>query len=180
MHVAPAALVAASAVVGSLLPSPSGGDAVAILDEPPGYAWPVRGRVLRGFEPAATPYGPGHRGIDIEAEHGTPVRAAERGVVVFAGRIGGERFIALVHADGIRTTYSWLSRVDVREGDAVRRAEVIGGSGGGHPGSDGGHLHFGARIDDVYLDPLTLLEPVSLVGIVRLAPLDGAWARSPP
>lgn len=144
------------------------------------YAWPVEGRVLRGFEPAAGPYGPGHRGIDIEAEPGVPVRAAEGGVVAFAGRIGGERFLSILHPDGIRTTYSWLSRLEAREGDVVARGEVIGRTGAGHPGSASPHLHFGARLGEVYLDPLTLLEPVSLVGVVRLAPLGGAWARSPP
>ncbi|HEX6261793.1 MAG TPA: M23 family metallopeptidase [Actinomycetota bacterium] len=164
-----------TAIVGSV-PGPSAGEAVAAGD----YAWPVLGRVLRGFEPAATPYGPGHRGIDIGAERGTRVRAAERGVVAFAGRIAGQRFISILHPGGIRTTYSWLSRVDVAEGQTVLRGAVIGRTGDGHPGSDAPHLHFGAKIDDVYLDPLTLLEPVSLVGIVRLAPLGGAWARSPP
>jgi len=180
MHVLPAA-TAAWVLFGSLVtarppPAPASSTDAALGP----YGWPVRGRVLRGFEPSASPYGPGHRGIDIEAEGGTPVRAAERGVVAFAGTIGGERFISILHPDGIRTTYSWLSRLEAGEGDAVVRGEMIGRSGSGHPGSEVPHLHLGARLGEVYLDPLTLLEPVSLVGIVRLAPLDGAWARSPP
>lgn len=177
MQTVPAAIVA-WALLGSLTtsgPAPAGSVEGTIGS----YGWPVRGRVLRGFEPSASPYGPGHRGVDIEAEPGTPVRAAERGVVSFAGTIGGQRYLSVLHPDGIRTTYSWLSRLEAREGDVVARGEVIGRSGPGHPGSEEAHLHLGARIGDVYLDPLTLLEPVSLVGVVRLAPL-GAWARSPP
>jgi len=177
MHALPA-VVAAWTLLGSLTtarPLPE----ISTQASPGSYAWPIRGRVLRGFEPSASPYGPGHRGIDIEAEPGTRVLAAERGVVSFAGTIAGQRYLSILHPDGIRTTYSWLSRLEAREGDAVARGEVIGRSGPGHPGSEDAHLHLGARIGDVYLDPLTLLEPVSLVGLVRLAPV-GAWARSPP
>lgn len=183
MHVLPAA-TAVWVLFGSLMtarppPDSTSSPPTSSTDAARAYGWPIRGRVLRGFEPAASPYGPGHRGIDIEAEAGTPVRSAERGVVAYAGTIGGERFISILHPDGIRTTYSWLSRLEAREGDVVVRGEVIGRSGSGHPGSKIPHLHLGARWGEVYLDPLTLLEPVSLVGIVRLAPL-GAWARSPP
>lgn len=167
---------AALLVAGSI---PASGPFWTARQEAGDYAWPVRGPVLRGFE-AAPPYGSGHRGIDIGAERGTPVRAAERGVVAFAGRIAGERYVSVLHPDGIRTTYSWLSAIRVRRGDAVARGEVIGRTGDGHTGSDAAHLHLGAKLDDTYLDPLTLLEPVSLVGIVRLAPLEGASARSPP
>lgn len=174
MHPLPAVLVSL-ALLGSATTLPASSAQGTIGS----YAWPIRGRVLRGFEPAPSPYGPGHRGIDIEAETGTRVRAAERGVVMFAGTISGERYLSILHPDGIRTTYSWLSRLEAREGEVVARGEVIARSGPGHPGSVHAHLHLGARIGDVYLDPLTLLEPVSLVGVVRLAPL-GAWARSPP
>lgn len=180
MHIALGAAVTAWALVGSVTAASTGGVHGRARAAPGGYEWPVRGRVLRGFEPAATPYGPGHRGIDIEADAGTPVRAAERGIVTFAGRIAGERFLSILHVDGVRTTYSWLSRIDVLEGDTVQRGSVVGLTGQGHPGSGTAHLHLGAKLDDVYLDPLTLLEPISLVGMVRLAPLDGAWARSPP
>ena len=138
------------------------------------YAWPVDGPVVRSFDPPAQPYGAGHRGIDIGAATGTPVRAAESGVVVFAGPIGGSLFVSIDHADGIRTTYSWLSTVAVRRGDTVLRGAILGTTGTGHPGQDPPHLHFGARLGDTYIDPMTLLEPRSVVGIIHLAPLDEA------
>jgi murein DD-endopeptidase MepM/ murein hydrolase activator NlpD len=136
------------------------------------YVWPVRGPVLRGFDPPDTPYGSGHRGIDIEAPLGTTVVAAESGTVAFAGSVAGGLFVSIDHPDGVRTTYSWLSDVSVRRGASLERGEPIGRSGVGHPGSGPPHLHFGARIGSVYIDPLLLLEGGSLVGLVHLAPLD--------
>ncbi len=137
------------------------------------YAWPVRGEVVRPYDPPETPYGSGHRGIDIVAGLGTPVRAAQDGTVGFAGAVAGSLFVSIDHPDGVRTTYSWLSEVAVRAGEPVRRGSVIGRSGPGHPGLDPPHLHFGARFAGEYIDPMLLLGGGSLVGLVRLAPLDG-------
>lgn len=136
------------------------------------YAWPVEGPVIRGFDPPAQPYGTGHRGIDIGAATGTPVRSAHDGVVAFAGPIGGSLFVSVDHADGVRTTYSWLSSVAVSRGQDVLRGTILGTTGGGHPGVEPPHLHFGARFENTYIDPMTLLEPRSLVGLIHLAPLN--------
>jgi murein DD-endopeptidase MepM/ murein hydrolase activator NlpD len=135
------------------------------------YAWPVRGPVLRTFEPPATAYGAGHRGIDIGAPLGTTVVAAGEGTVAFAGPVAGGLFISIDHPDGVRTTYSWVSEVSVRIGQQVSRGEPIGRSGPGHPGPGPPHLHLGARLGSVYLDPMLLLERGSLVGLVHLTPL---------
>lgn len=140
---------------------------------PGSYAWPVLGPVLRPFEAPATPFGPGHRGIDIGASVGTPVRAAQGGVVAFAGAVAGSLFVSIDHADGVRTTYSWVSAVLVVPGQLVARGQVIARTGQGHPDSTASHLHFGARVGDVYLDPMLLLGPRSVVGLVHLAPLEG-------
>jgi murein DD-endopeptidase MepM/ murein hydrolase activator NlpD len=129
--------------------------------------------VVRGFEVPETPYGSGHRGIDIEVPLGTPVHAAESGRVSFAGAVAGALYVSVDHPDGIRSTYSWLSEVRVRRGQSVTRGEVVGSSGAGHPGTGRPHLHFGARIGETYIDPMLLLERGSVVGLVRLAPLDG-------
>jgi murein DD-endopeptidase MepM/ murein hydrolase activator NlpD len=138
------------------------------------YEWPVDGPVIRGFDPPTQPYGSGHRGIDIAAQPGTPVRAAEDGVVAFAGPIGGSLFVSIDHPDGIRTTYSWLSTVAVHRGDAVTRGAIVGTTGPGHPGVEPSHLHFGARLGEEYIDPMIFLEPRSLVGLIHLAPLAEA------
>jgi murein DD-endopeptidase MepM/ murein hydrolase activator NlpD len=138
------------------------------------YAWPVRGPVLRGFDPPDTPYGSGHRGIDIGTGLGTTVVAAQDGVVAFAGPVAGSLFVSIDHPDGVRTTYSWLSEVGVRSGDVVRKGDPIGRSGAGHPGTSSPHLHLGARIGSTYIDPLLLLERGSVVGLIHLAPLEQA------
>ncbi len=162
----PAAPSRAAAVspVPSADPSPSYGR----------YAWPVRGPVLRSFEPPESTFGPGHRGIDIGAAFGTRVVASASGLVAFAGPVAGSLFVSIDHPDGVRTTYSWLSEISVRAGSAVGRGEAIGSTGSGHPGSASPHLHFGARIGSTYIDPMLLLERGSIVGLVHLAPLDEA------
>lgn len=136
------------------------------------YSWPVRGPVIRPFDPPATAYGSGHRGIDIAAPVGTTVRAAADGVVSFAGAVAGELFVSVDHPDGVRTTYSWLSHITVAPGQHLRRGAALGASGRGHLGVEPAHLHFGARVGSTYIDPMLLLERSSLVGLVHLAPLD--------
>lgn len=136
------------------------------------YDWPVRGEVIRRFEPPSSKYGPGHRGIDIAAPVGSTVRTAGPGRVAFAGRVAGSLYVSIDHPDDIRTTYSWLSAIAVRSGDAVRRGQVVGSTGPGHPGIQPPHLHFGARIGDTYIDPLLLLGDGSIVGLIHLAPLE--------
>jgi murein DD-endopeptidase MepM/ murein hydrolase activator NlpD len=132
--------------------------------------------VIRAFEPPGTPFGSGHRGIDIAVPVGTVVTAPEMGVVSFAGRVGGELFVTLDHGGGLTSTYSWLSAALVRRGDAIARGESIARTGQGHPGSDVPHLHLGVRLADQYLDPLLFLAPQSVSGFIRLAPLQTAAA----
>jgi len=162
---------AAAAVVLSLcLTMPSG---IARADPGYGtYAWPVLGPVLRGFEPPPDPFGAGHRGIDIGAPFGSDIVSAQDGRVAFAGWVGGSLFISIDHPDGVRTTYSWISAAHVAKGDQVTRGELIGQTGQGHPGSITPHLHFGARVGTTYLDPMLLLEPANVAGLIHLAPID--------
>lgn len=136
------------------------------------YGWPVSGPVIRPFEPPESPFGSGHRGIDIAVSQGTQVRAAQDGEVAFAGIVAGARYVSIDHADGVRTTYSWLGEVGVRLGSTVTRGQVIGGTGSGHPGIEPPHLHFGARFAGSYIDPMLLLERMSVVGLIHLAPLE--------
>jgi len=140
------------------------------------YLRPVRGAILRHFEPPPTPYAAGHRGIDMAAPIGTPVLASNDGVVAFAGPVGGQLFVSIDHADGIRTTYSFLSAVWVKKGAKVSRGQRVGASGSGDGSSPQPHLHFGARVGSNYIDP----EPFLLDGLrrdlsqaIRLAPDDG-------
>jgi peptidase M23-like protein len=177
-----------AALIGTALliaqsPGPAGAGGAGLLAPSWGaYSWPVRGPVLRGFSEPPTPYGSGHRGIDIGAAFGTDLRAADEGVVAFAGWVAGSLFISIDHPDGVRTTYSWLSAITVHKGEVVTRSQAIGATGHGHPEVSTPHLHFGARVGATYIDPMLLLERGSVVGLIHLAPLEG-WspqgARAP-
>lgn len=134
------------------------------------WVWPVIGPVVRDFDPPEDPYGAGHRGIDIAAPFGTPVRAPEAGVVTFAGKVGGELYVTIDHGAGLRSTCSWLSAIAVRKGDVVARGATLGSTGRGHPGATVPHLHFGVRADGVYVDPLRFLGPAPVSALVHLAP----------
>lgn len=135
-----------------------------------GRAWPVVGPVIQAFDPPDTPYGSGHRGIDVAAEVGTTIVAPADGTVTFAGPIGGYLFVTIDHGGGLSSTYSWLSAKLVRKGDRVLQDQPIALTGWGHPGAPIPHLHLGVKLDGAYVDPLSYLGPVSLASFVRLAP----------
>jgi hypothetical protein len=125
--------------------------------------------VERGFDPPATPYGPGHRGVDLAAAPGTAVLAAGPGVVAYAGLLAGRGVVSIQHANGLRTTYEPVAAT-VHAGAVVAAAAVIGHLVAGHPGcARTACLHWGLRRGDTYLDPLLLLR----AGPVRLLPRTG-------
>jgi murein DD-endopeptidase MepM/ murein hydrolase activator NlpD len=134
----------------------------------------VTGPVVRAFDPPETPFGSGHRGIDIAAPPGTIVVAPDAAVVAFSGRVGGELFVTLDHGGGLTSTYSWLSQVLVRRGDMVPRGAPIALTGTGHPGSAVPSLHLGVRVGEVYVDPLLYLSALGVSGFIRLAPIETA------
>lgn len=95
-----------------------------------------------------------HYGIDIPGRAGTPVQAADGGVVRFAGRAGGYgNLVEIAHADGLTTRYGHLERILVSAGTPVARGDTVAlmGSTGRSTGS---HLHFELRADGRALDPL--------------------------
>jgi murein DD-endopeptidase MepM/ murein hydrolase activator NlpD len=137
-----------------------------------GWTWPVVGPVIQTFDPPDTPYGSGHRGIDIAAAVGTTVVAPADGNVTFAGPVGGYLFVTIDHGGGLSSTYSWLSAKLVRKGDRVLQGQPVALTGWGHPGAPIPHLHLGVKLDGAYVDPLSYLGPISLATFVRLAPFD--------
>src|SRR5947208_6611306 len=90
---------------------------------------PVPGPITRHFEQPPTSYTAGHRGIDFGAPIGTRVVAAAAGTVSFAGQVGGSLFVSIDHPGGLRTTYSFLSAVLVKKGQAVAQGQLIAKSG---------------------------------------------------
>jgi murein DD-endopeptidase MepM/ murein hydrolase activator NlpD len=163
----PAAALPAAASPAPALPAPVPARAAGA------WAWPVTGPVIRDFDPPDQPFGSGHRGIDIAVAVGTTVRAAADGAVTFAGPVGGRLFVTIDHGGGLESTYSFLDAILVRRGDVVARGAPIARSGTGHAGALVPHLHFGARLDDAYVDPLERLGPIEIWRFIRLAPLAG-------
>lgn len=169
----PAALLASSAPAGatgppSLAVSRAGRavDGVAA----PRWAWPVSGRHtrVRAFEPASSPWGPGHRGVDLPGQVGDPVGATEAGVVRHVGIVAGRGTVTVVHRDGLRSTYEPVLG-SVRVGEPVAAGDVLGVLA---PGTHcpGPCLHLGAVRDDGYVDPWPLLRgarPVVLLPLIR-------------
>ena len=137
-----AVLVAAVALVAGAPPS-------SAEPAPVSYRPPVPGPVTDAFRPPSTGYGPGNLGVDYITAPNAPVVAAADGEVVFAGQVGGSLHVVVLHADGIRTSYSFLSGVDIQRGQRLAAGQPVGRSGGA--------VHFGARAGEAYLDPLILL-----------------------
>jgi hypothetical protein len=136
---------------------------------PARYGWPLAAPhpVVRAFSAPATPYGSGHRGVDLGGTAGEPVLAAGDGTVVFAGQVFDRPVVSIDHQGGLRTTYEPVDPM-VRIGSRVRRGEQIGTLRAGHAGCPAAAcLHWGARRGRQYLNPLRLVTP----GRVRLLPL---------
>ncbi|MFJ9799435.1 peptidoglycan DD-metalloendopeptidase family protein [Streptomyces sp. NPDC101145] len=132
-----------------------------------GAVWPVgppRAVVVRGWEPPVSAYGRGHRGVDLAAPPGTPVRAAAAGRVSFAGAVAGRGVlvVALAAPAGavpLRVTYEPV-RPLVEAGAVVAAGQVVAvTSADAASHCAGGCLHWGLRWGDAYLDPLSLLPP---------------------
>jgi murein DD-endopeptidase MepM/ murein hydrolase activator NlpD len=135
------------------------------------WTWPVTGAVIRGFDPPGSPFGAGHRGIDVAAPVGTLVRAPAAGVVSFAGNVGGRLFVTIDHGGGLLSTCSFLSALLVHKGDLVIEGLGVALSGAGHVGDAIPNVHLGVRVNGEYVDPLDYLSPASVVDLIRLAPI---------
>lgn len=99
-----------------------------------------------------------HGGIDFKGMVGSPVFAASRGRVSFAGRRGGYgNVVEISHGNGMMTRYAHLSRIDVARGDTIDGGDVLGGLGSTGR-STGPHLHFEVRINGRAVNPRKFLE----------------------
>lgn len=128
--------------------------------------------VTRAFDPPATAYGAGHRGVDLAGRVGEQVVAAGAGVVLFAGRIAGRPVISVLHPNGLRTTYEPVEP-SVAAGQEVARGSPLGTLVAGHAGCPvDACLHWGLLSGAVYLDPLSFLRPVRVRLLPRLVSDD--------
>jgi murein DD-endopeptidase MepM/ murein hydrolase activator NlpD len=122
---------------------------------PTGY-----GGIASPFGWRFSPWPEFHKGVDLEADYGEPVRAAAAGTVVSAGWDGGYgNKVDIDHGNGYHTWYAHLSAFDVRPGQYVRKAQTIArvGSTGA---STGPHLHYQIMLDGSAIDPVPYLNGV--------------------
>ena len=146
----------------------SGARAAAEADSGTGYVLPLSGPapVLRGFELPPTPYAAGHRGVDLGSGARATVLAAGAGVVTFAGSVAGRGVVVIEHPDGVSTEYEPVASI-VHAGQIVSRGDPIASVSGEHAGCPpDACLHWGARRDGDYFDPMTLLHPLGRVHLV--------------
>jgi murein DD-endopeptidase MepM/ murein hydrolase activator NlpD len=137
----------------------------------------LRGRVTSGFGPRSDPFTglPAlHRGVDVAAPAGTPVRAAAGGTVLSAGPRGGYgETVEVDHGDGTTALYAHASALLVRAGDRVEAGQEIAqvGSSGR---STGAHLHFEVRQGERPVDPERALGAYRRRGLSnpRVVPMD--------
>jgi peptidoglycan hydrolase-like protein with peptidoglycan-binding domain len=142
---------------GLLVDGKAGGAVVAALRRPPPVcpirlAPPVAGPITDTFGPRGNRF---HTGVDFPAPTGTPVSAAARGRVTFAGwSLGGWGHLVIVdHGGGVRSMYAHLSRIGVRVGQMVAGGQRLGRVGSSGL-STGPHLHFEVRLGGAAIDPL--------------------------
>jgi murein DD-endopeptidase MepM/ murein hydrolase activator NlpD len=140
--------------------APSGKELASLTPESTGIGklrWPVRGQVVAKF--GSEQDGNRNDGIDISVPEGTPIKAAENGVVIYAGN-GLKEFgntVLVRHEDGLVTVYGHASSLEVQRGQKVKRGQEIAQSG--MSGSaDSPRLHFEVRKNSAPVDPRTFLE----------------------
>jgi murein DD-endopeptidase MepM/ murein hydrolase activator NlpD len=123
----------------------------------PGFRWPARGRVVSGFGPKTN--GQGNDGINVAVPEGTPIKAAEDGVVAYAGnelKTYGN-LVLVRHANGYVTAYAHASEILVKRDEHVKRGQVIGKAG--QTGSvTSPQLHFEIRKGSTPVDPIPFLD----------------------
>jgi murein DD-endopeptidase MepM/ murein hydrolase activator NlpD len=127
--------------------------------------WPVEGRMMSPFGGRTDPFsgeGAFHKGVDISAPAGTPIRSTADGIVVMAGMENGYgRLIIVDHGNGLQTYYAHLSRFYVQIGQDVRRGEMIGAVGAtGRVTAP--HLHYEVRIGGAPVNPYRYLAKASV------------------
>lgn len=117
------------------------------------FVWPTGNTYLSGND-----YWSGHLGIDIAAATGAPVVAADSGMVVYAGSIGGGYglMVMIDHGNGYHTLYGHLSSINTSCGSNIYQGQLLG-LAGSTGNSTGPHLHFEVRYLGGFIDPWYVL-----------------------
>jgi Peptidase family M23 len=150
------------------------------------WTWPVDGPVLRPFALGDDPYAAGqHRGIDVAAAPGSPVRAPAGGTVRFAGTVpGGGRTVTLLTEDGYAVTLLHLGAIAVARSAPVAEGATVGTIGpSGDAEHEQGYVHLGVRVAEDpngYLDPLAFLPAREVAPPPAPDPSDDPEPRAEP
>ena len=129
-----------------------------------GFIMPVEGGRVREYDFGkrrhvnGSPTSYRHNGLDIGHDYGVPVMASNSGRVLIADyMIGTGNTVIIEHGFGLKTWYYHMEELNVNTGDMVTKGDVIGkvGSTGF---STGPHLHFSASVNEVYINPITLIN----------------------
>jgi murein DD-endopeptidase MepM/ murein hydrolase activator NlpD len=123
----------------------------------PSFRWPVHGRVIAAFGPKTN--GGQNDGINLAVPEGTPIKAAEDGVVAYAGNElkGYGNLVLIRHANGFVSAYANAKELLVKRGDSIKRGQVIANAGQtGNVTSP--QLHFEIRKGSTPVDPTKYLS----------------------
>lgn len=124
------------------------------------FSYPSGGRLSSGFGYRIHPilgYRRFHAGVDFAASHGSTIRVADAGQVIFSGWYGGYgRSVIVDHGDNLTTLYAHASEVFVSEGQSVQQGQAIAAVGSTGL-STGPHLHFEVRRHGAPVDPMGYL-----------------------
>jgi murein DD-endopeptidase MepM/ murein hydrolase activator NlpD len=145
-------LIKTDKVATASIPHQHDGKEASAVDSHPEFRWPARGRIIQAFSSG------GNDGINISVPEGTQVKAAEGGVVAYAGNElkGYGNLVLIRHPNGFVTAYAHNGHLEVRRGDQVKRGQTIARSGqSGNVGSP--QLHFELRKGSTPVNPTNYL-----------------------
>ncbi|NMO18501.1 M23 family metallopeptidase [Pyxidicoccus fallax] len=125
------------------------------------FAWPRQDRITAPYGDRRTFNGKlssQHFGVDLDGDPGTPVTAANDGTVVMTrDNYSAGKTVIVHHGAGLYTTYFHLSRITVKNGTPVKQGQRLG-LVGGTGRVTGPHLHWGVKVDDLWVDGEVLLR----------------------
>jgi murein DD-endopeptidase MepM/ murein hydrolase activator NlpD len=131
-----------------------------ISNMPTGY--PLEGRITSSFGFRSNPFGgngrESHKGLDISAPHGSPVKSTADGIVVYAGYKGDLGNVVIIsHGEDFQTYYGHLSEIIVKVGQELKASTIVGkvGSTGR---STGPHLHYEIHKNNKRINPKTFID----------------------
>lgn len=118
---------------------------------------PVKGNITSRYGANESIRDHTHKGLDIAAKTGTPIKAAADGTIKYSGTMGGYgNLIIIDHGNGITTYYGHCSKLYKRKGTKVTAGDLIAAVGN-TGNSTGSHLHFEIRKNGVYVNPAQYL-----------------------